>query len=46
MSVNVIKGLKFVFIAASTIGMIGQACISSVENKMILTDLVNKSITK
>lgn len=46
MSVKLVKGLKITFILASLVGAGGQAWISSVENKMILTDLVNKSITK
>lgn len=46
MSVNWVKGLKITFILTSLVGAAGQAWISSVENRMILTDLVNKTVTK
>lgn len=46
MSVKLLKILKFSFIGASLVGMAGQAWIGGVENKMILADLVNKTVTK
>lgn len=46
MSVKLVRGLKCLFIGVSLVGGLGQAWISSVENRMILTDLVNKTVTK